>query len=126
MSDLPCSIACERNREPILACIAPQLVTAARVVEIGSGTGYLTACLTRPEVVASPTAGRPGSGQGDHEQNREGPRWDSAETAHGSGSCGGGNSTSRSGYGRERFRALVPQLLHPPRAACFPYTFLTV
>lgn len=39
MSDLPCSIACERNREPILACIAPQLVTAARVVEIGSGTG---------------------------------------------------------------------------------------
>jgi cyclopropane fatty-acyl-phospholipid synthase-like methyltransferase len=39
MSALPCSMACERNREPILACITPHLATATRVVEFGSGTG---------------------------------------------------------------------------------------
>ena len=39
MSALPCSMACERNREPILACITPHLATATRVVELGSGTG---------------------------------------------------------------------------------------
>lgn len=36
---LPHSAACERNRAPILECIAPLLATATRVVEIGSGTG---------------------------------------------------------------------------------------
>lgn len=35
----PFSAACERNRDPILACIAPLLATASRVIEIGSGTG---------------------------------------------------------------------------------------
>ena len=39
MNCLPASPACERNREPILACLAPLLATAKRVVEIGSGTG---------------------------------------------------------------------------------------
>ncbi|MFU8820714.1 MAG: DUF938 domain-containing protein [Gammaproteobacteria bacterium] len=39
MRALPVSPACERNREPILACIAPVLAGARRVVEIGSGTG---------------------------------------------------------------------------------------
>ena len=39
MNMLPCSPACERNREPILACISPLLADASRVVEIGSGTG---------------------------------------------------------------------------------------
>jgi hypothetical protein len=39
MTALPCSLACERNREPILACIAPVFARASRVVEIGSGTG---------------------------------------------------------------------------------------
>jgi hypothetical protein len=39
MSALPCAPACERNREPILSCIAPLLAAARRVVEIGSGTG---------------------------------------------------------------------------------------
>jgi hypothetical protein len=39
MTQLPCSVACERNREPILACISPLLTAATRVAEIGSGTG---------------------------------------------------------------------------------------
>ncbi|MFU8896039.1 MAG: DUF938 domain-containing protein [Gammaproteobacteria bacterium] len=39
MNALPCSTACERNREPILACVAPIFAAAKRVVEIGSGTG---------------------------------------------------------------------------------------
>jgi hypothetical protein len=39
MSSLPVSQACERNREPVLACIAPLFADASRVVEIGSGTG---------------------------------------------------------------------------------------
>lgn len=39
MNGLPCSPACERNREPILAGIRPLLADATRVVEIGSGTG---------------------------------------------------------------------------------------
>jgi hypothetical protein len=39
MSALPCSPACERNREPILDAIAPLLADRGRVVEIGSGTG---------------------------------------------------------------------------------------
>lgn len=39
MTYLPHSAACERNRAPILECIAPLLAEATRVVEIGSGTG---------------------------------------------------------------------------------------
>jgi hypothetical protein len=39
MSALPIAPACERNREPILACISPLLAAATRVVEIGAGTG---------------------------------------------------------------------------------------
>lgn len=39
MNPLPQSPACERNRAPILDCIAPLLAEATRVVEIGSGTG---------------------------------------------------------------------------------------
>ena len=39
MNGLPCSPACERNREPILRCIRPLLADRRRVVEIGSGTG---------------------------------------------------------------------------------------
>lgn len=39
MSDLPHSPASERNRAPILQCIAPLMAAATRVVEIGSGTG---------------------------------------------------------------------------------------
>jgi hypothetical protein len=39
VSVLPVSPACERNREPILACISPLLAASARVVEIGAGTG---------------------------------------------------------------------------------------
>jgi len=39
VSDLPHSPACERNRAPILQCIAPLMAAATRVVEIGSGTG---------------------------------------------------------------------------------------
>jgi hypothetical protein len=39
MSALPVAPACERNREPILACISPLLAAATRVVEIGAGTG---------------------------------------------------------------------------------------
>lgn len=39
MSALPVAPACERNRGPILDCIAPLFASATRVVEIGSGTG---------------------------------------------------------------------------------------
>jgi hypothetical protein len=39
MTALPVASACERNREPILACIAPLFAGVRRVVEIGSGTG---------------------------------------------------------------------------------------
>lgn len=39
MRNLPHSQACERNRGPILECIAPLLAGVTRVVEIGSGTG---------------------------------------------------------------------------------------
>lgn len=39
MSELPCSPACERNREPILDALGPLLADRRRVVEIGSGTG---------------------------------------------------------------------------------------
>lgn len=39
MKPLPVSPACERNREPILAGLAPLLAGATRVAEIGSGTG---------------------------------------------------------------------------------------
>lgn len=39
MSQLPCSPACERNREPILAALGPLLADRRRVAEIGSGTG---------------------------------------------------------------------------------------
>ena len=39
MNALPHSPACDRNRDPILACITPGLAAARRVVEIGSGTG---------------------------------------------------------------------------------------
>lgn len=39
MNGLPCSPACERNREPILQCLQPLLADRRRVVEIGSGTG---------------------------------------------------------------------------------------
>jgi SAM-dependent methyltransferase len=35
----PCSEACERNREPILAVLRAVLATARTVLEIGSGTG---------------------------------------------------------------------------------------
>ncbi len=35
----PFSIACERNREPILAQLAPLFAPCRRVLEIGSGTG---------------------------------------------------------------------------------------
>lgn len=37
--DLPCSIACERNREPILGVLVPAFAQCRRVLEIGSGTG---------------------------------------------------------------------------------------
>lgn len=37
--DKPFSPACERNREPILEVIRPELVQARNVLEIGSGTG---------------------------------------------------------------------------------------
>jgi SAM-dependent methyltransferase len=36
---LPCSEACERNKEPILAVLREELATARHVLEIGSGTG---------------------------------------------------------------------------------------
>ena len=36
---LPCSAACERNRQPILEVLQRFLPAAARVLEIGSGTG---------------------------------------------------------------------------------------
>ncbi|NGP54352.1 DUF938 domain-containing protein [Thioalkalivibrio sp. XN8] len=39
MRELPCSPACERNREPILDALRPLLAGRERVVEIGSGTG---------------------------------------------------------------------------------------
>lgn len=39
MTSLPCSAACERNREPIFGCIRGVLGDCGRVVEIGSGTG---------------------------------------------------------------------------------------
>jgi SAM-dependent methyltransferase len=39
MNGLPCSPACERNREPILQYLRPLLEGRRRVVEIGSGTG---------------------------------------------------------------------------------------
>ena len=39
MRPLPVAPACERNREPILACIQPILAQSRRVLEIGSGTG---------------------------------------------------------------------------------------
>lgn len=39
MSALPVAPACERNRGPILDCIAPWFATATRVLEVGSGTG---------------------------------------------------------------------------------------
>lgn len=39
MSQLPCSPACERNRQPILEALGPLLADRRRVVEIGSGTG---------------------------------------------------------------------------------------
>lgn len=39
MSVLPCAPACERNRDPILACIAPLFREVRRVLELGSGTG---------------------------------------------------------------------------------------
>lgn len=39
MRSLPVAPACERNREPILACIEPLFGSCRRVLEIGSGTG---------------------------------------------------------------------------------------
>jgi hypothetical protein len=39
MNALPCSPACERNREPILEALRPLVADCRRVVEIGSGTG---------------------------------------------------------------------------------------
>lgn len=38
-ADKPFSPSSERNREPILQCIAPWLAASRRVLEIGSGTG---------------------------------------------------------------------------------------
>lgn len=37
--DLPFSLACERNKAPILAALKPLLAGKSRVLEIGSGTG---------------------------------------------------------------------------------------
>ena len=39
MSTLPCSDACERNKEPILERLRVHFAAATRVLEIGSGTG---------------------------------------------------------------------------------------
>lgn len=39
MIDKPFSAACERNREPILAVLQPQLAGCRTVLEVGSGTG---------------------------------------------------------------------------------------
>lgn len=39
MTDKPFAESCERNREPILAALAPLLADARQVLEIGSGTG---------------------------------------------------------------------------------------
>jgi len=44
MNGLPCSAACERNQEPIFACLRDVLADCTRVVEIGSGTGQHAAC----------------------------------------------------------------------------------
>jgi len=38
-AELPCSPACERNREPILAVLREHFADRRRVLEIGSGTG---------------------------------------------------------------------------------------
>ncbi len=38
-TEKPFSAACERNREPILAVLRPQLVNCRQVLEVGSGTG---------------------------------------------------------------------------------------
>jgi cyclopropane fatty-acyl-phospholipid synthase-like methyltransferase len=39
MTEKPCSAACERNREPILAALRDFFADRRRVLEIGSGTG---------------------------------------------------------------------------------------
>lgn len=39
MNDKPCSPACERNREPILAVLREHFADRRHVLEIGSGTG---------------------------------------------------------------------------------------
>jgi cyclopropane fatty-acyl-phospholipid synthase-like methyltransferase len=39
VADKPCSSACERNREPILAVLREQFADRRDVLEIGSGTG---------------------------------------------------------------------------------------
>ena len=53
MTDKPFAESCERNREPILAALAPLLADARQVLEIGSGTGqhavYFAAAL--PQVI---------------------------------------------------------------------------
>jgi len=39
VTSLPCSEACERNKEPILACLRVHFADVRRVLEVGSGTG---------------------------------------------------------------------------------------
>jgi SAM-dependent methyltransferase len=46
-SPLPCSEACERNKEPILAALRAWLPPKARVLEVGSGTGQHAVHLCR-------------------------------------------------------------------------------
>lgn len=65
MSRLPFSPACERNRDAILACIAPLLASCSRVVEIGSGTGQHAAWFApRLPHLSWVTTDRPGNHAG--------------------------------------------------------------
>jgi SAM-dependent methyltransferase len=54
---LPCSEACERNKEPILAVLRLHLPAACSVLEIGSGTGQHAVFFASrlPQIIWQPT-----------------------------------------------------------------------
>lgn len=54
---LPCSEACERNKQPILAVLARHLVGTQRVLEVGSGTAQHAVHFARhlPQVIWQPS-----------------------------------------------------------------------
>ncbi len=72
---LPCSEACERNKDPILAILASVLTGPARVLEIGAGTGQHAVHFARhlPQLEWLPTEQRDGLAALAERVRREGP-----------------------------------------------------